>query len=274
MKQKTLFALLATLTVATAQADNYGYLTLQTADKATSVDIANGLTLTINDDGTLTAGPTTLTIADLTAMYFTTTPIELVTIGDMGWATNYSANAVDYTSADGLTAYQADFDDQAGTITIAPVTEAVAAAQGVLLQGEPGSYRVAVADQGTTLTDNDLTGAATAVTVTGNSYYALAAIDGQTVGFSLVNAGVDIPAGKAYYYAPNATRSYYVIEGATTGINSVATTTDATTDDAWYDLNGRRLATTPTHRSADGHLYPQGLKKGIYIKNGKKVIVK
>jgi hypothetical protein len=41
---------------------------------------------------------------------------------------------------------------------------------------------------------------------------------------------------------------------------SIRTITDNPSDDKWYDLNGRRIS-TPT-------------KKGLYIKNGKKVIVK
>ena len=42
----------------------------------------------------------------------------------------------------------------------------------------------------------------------------------------------------------------------------------------WYSLDGRKLAGQPTQRSAEGRLFPQGLKKGIYIVNGKKVIIK
>lgn len=39
-----------------------------------------------------------------------------------------------------------------------------------------------------------------------------------------------------------------------------------------YTLDGRKLQGQPTQRSAEGRLYPQGLKKGVYIVNGKKVI--
>ena len=42
----------------------------------------------------------------------------------------------------------------------------------------------------------------------------------------------------------------------------------------WYDLNGRQLSGKPAVRSTDGRLFPQGLKKGIYIYKGRKHIVK
>ena len=48
-----------------------------------------------------------------------------------------------------------------------------------------------------------------------------------------------------------------VIDGNATGISSIAVEAE---NDAWYNLSGQRIS-TPT-------------KKGLYIKNGKKVIVK
>jgi hypothetical protein len=42
----------------------------------------------------------------------------------------------------------------------------------------------------------------------------------------------------------------------------------------WYTLDGRRIEGQPTQRSAEGRLFPQGLKKGVYIVNGKKIVIK
>ena len=42
----------------------------------------------------------------------------------------------------------------------------------------------------------------------------------------------------------------------------------------WYTLDGRRIEGQPTQRSAEGRLFPQGLKKGVYIVNGKKKVIK
>ena len=53
------------------------------------------------------------------------------------------------------------------------------------------------------------------------------------------------------------------------GIQSVET---VKADAQVFDLQGRRVA-EPT-RSAEGRLFPKGLKKGMYIVNGKKVVIK
>ena len=58
--------------------------------------------------------------------------------------------------------------------------------------------------------------------------------------------------------AANARRLSIVHEGETTGINTVSSSADKM-DGEWYDLSGRRVAQPA---------------KGIYVKNGKKVIVK
>ena len=64
--------------------------------------------------------------------------------------------------------------------------------------------------------------------------------------------------------------------GETTAIGTLDTTTGEVSFDseAWYTLDGVKLSGQPSTRSAEGRLFPQGLKKGIYINNGKKVIVK
>ena len=62
-------------------------------------------------------------------------------------------------------------------------------------------------------------------------------------------------------------------DGETTGIISVSGSgLIVNGSDGCYDLHGRRIEGQPTQRSAEGRLYPQGLKKGVYIVNGKKVI--
>ena len=56
-----------------------------------------------------------------------------------------------------------------------------------------------------------------------------------------------------------------------TGIVTVLSD-EPTTASGTYTLDGRRIEGQPTQRSVEGRLYPQGLKKGVYIVNGKKVI--
>ena len=75
------------------------------------------------------------------------------------------------------------------------------------------------------------------------------------------DAGV-LSAGKCWIELPksanNARALSIVFEGETTGINAVSSSADKT-DGEWYDLSGRRVAQPA---------------KGIYVKNGRKVIVK
>jgi hypothetical protein len=77
--------------------------------------------------------------------------------------------------------------------------------------------------------------------------------------------GGTIPEGGIYLPKPEnnvKTRSALVIGGddGTTGISQLSTL-NSQLSDAWYDLNGRRLNGKPT-------------AKGIYIMNGKKVVMK
>ena len=58
-----------------------------------------------------------------------------------------------------------------------------------------------------------------------------------------------------------------------TGIVTVLSD-EPTTANGTYTLDGRRIEGQPTQRSAEGRLYPQGLKKGVYIVNGKKTVIK
>ena len=91
--------------------------------------------------------------------------------------------------------------------------------------------------------------------------FILAKKDG-VVGF-YKNKGGTLKANKAYLQLPtdlisgSNSISFYVEDG-TTAIQNV-TTHPATTDDAWYTLQGVRVA-QPT--------------RGLYIHNGKKVVVK
>ena len=79
--------------------------------------------------------------------------------------------------------------------------------------------------------------------------------------FVLCSSGT-LPAGSVYLPITDATaktRSLTIGDGEnTTSIDNVKC---QITDDEWYDLQGRRLGSKPT-------------KKGIYISNGSKVVIK
>lgn len=103
---------------------------------------------------------------------------------------------------------------------------------------------------------NSLIAATTNVTSVDDKYFALTKI-GDKVGFALVANGVVIPAGKAYLSVPRASGAkFFSLDGEATGINSVKT---AKADGAYYTLEGVKT-TKPV--------------KGLYIHNGKKIVVK
>ena len=81
--------------------------------------------------------------------------------------------------------------------------------------------------------------------------------------FYYTQAGT-IPEGSVYLTKPSAvkTRGFYALGGDddTTGIDARRIVTSSQ-QSAWYTLDGRRLDTMPT-------------RKGIYIKDGKKIIIK
>lgn len=102
---------------------------------------------------------------------------------------------------------------------------------------------------------NDLQ-ASTGVTADGTQY-CLTEQDGK-VGFGKVKAGVVIPAGKAYLVVKEqASANFFAFDGTVTAIKNVETS--ATADGAYYTLQGVKVE-KPT--------------KGIYVHNGKKVIIK
>ena len=100
-------------------------------------------------------------------------------------------------------------------------------------------------------------------TVTGNSstIYALDNNDTYGVGFYRVKNGVTIPAGKAYLVIGVSGAREFIGFGDDNDKTGIQTIDNGklTNDNAYYDLQGRRVA-QPT--------------KGLYIVNGKKVIIK
>ena len=98
----------------------------------------------------------------------------------------------------------------------------------------------------------------TASTANQNNY----ALNGKE--FVWVMDAIDIAANRAWLEVPAATtngRALQIVFGdEATGINGVNGVREVN-DGSWYDLNGRKLQAAPT-------------KKGVYILNGKKVVVK
>ena len=76
--------------------------------------------------------------------------------------------------------------------------------------------------------------------------------------------GTEMPARKAFLHVPgssNARALDMVFANEETGITTTNCTNNTNSDDAWYSLDGRKLNGKPT-------------KPGLYINNGRKVVIK
>lgn len=198
----------------------------------------NALTIIRNAAKMLIAGE------DLTA----TNPVE-VAIGSTGYATFSSKLAVDFSDA-AVTVYTAKVNGSKAELTEVE-SKKVPANTGVILKGSD-TVTGAVIAEADALTDNDLIAATSDVTTTG--IYILVP-DGESVKFTTMTSGT-LKAGKAYLPAASSARELNLVFGEATGISEMK---NANTSAEVYDLNGMRVA-QPT--------------KGLYIQNGKKMIVK
>lgn len=176
-----------------------------------------------------------------------------VTLNSAGYATLASSKALDFSGMAGLTAYiVADTKDSKATLTSVNVAPA---GTGLVLKGTAGTvYSIPVA---TTAADdvsaNMLEAAVTAATVEANTVYVL-------TGDKLMKfADTQIPAGKAYL-PKDKTGSARLLELVFDDATGIATVdVDVPVDAPAYDLQGRRVKT---------------VKKGVYVVDGKKVIIK
>lgn len=158
--------------------------------------------------------------------------------------------------------YTAKVNEAKSAVVLTEVSAGSVIAKGtpVLVGAEEGSYTFeASAGEATTVADNDLKAAADDTKGDGATIYALVEQDGKAV-FAPLKEGVAVSLGHAYLELPaaSATRFYSIqFGGETTGINEVNAAAKA--DGAYYTLQGVK-----TSKAA----------KGIYIHNGKKVVIK
>lgn len=202
------------------------------------------------------------------ALYKLTTVEEIpVTIGATGYATLYYSDKA-LAVPEGVTASTASVADK--NITLADTEGFVPAGTGVVLNGEQGEYTFLVVPESTAdpIEGNMLSGSDEAATTTGGGKYYMMSLDknGENVGFyygAAKGGAFTNGAHKAYLVVPDATagaKSFYLFsEAETTGIGSVQSTMFNDGRMEIFNLNGQRVST------------PQ---RGIYIVNGKKVLVK
>ena len=186
-------------------------------------------------------------------------PTETVSVSAAGYATYATTNNVIVPEDENVKVMTVTVNEGNSTITLheIPANTVIPAGTGILVKAAAGNHDfVVTSKEGATL-DNNLVAAKEAVTSDGSTYFALTTLNDGKVGFAVVKDGVSIPAGKAYLKVlAGSAAKFFGLDGEATGINSVKT---AKTDGAYYTLEGVKT-TKPV--------------KGLYIHNGKKIVVK
>ena len=183
-----------------------------------------------------------------------------ITIAASGYSTIASGYGLDFANATpvGLEAYIAS-DVTVSAVTLAAVDEAPAST-GVILKGTAGeTYTIPVKDGVAAVGTNKLQAAVNPTGIDANSVYILKG--GQ---FCKVTAASIVPAGKAYLLASDVPASApdflgFSFDGTTSISEELRMKSEEFATAPVYNLAGQRVA-NPT--------------KGLYIVNGKKVILK
>ena len=183
---------------------------------------------------------------------------KTVLVSEAGFATYATTKSVVVPEDENVKGMTVTVNEGNSTITLheIPAKTVIPANTGILVKADQGKHNfVVTSKEGTELTNN-LVAATADVTSDGATFFALTKMDTK-VGFAVVKEDVKIPAGKAYLKVPAATTAkFFSLDGEATGINSVKT---AKADGAYYTLEGVKT-TKPV--------------KGLYIHNGKKIVVK
>ena len=186
------------------------------------------------------------------------------------YATFCSEADLDFTDVVGVKAFVAEFNETTMEVQLNRVLN-VPAGTGIVLIGDAGTYTIPEGNNVATFT-NELVGVSrrTVLAKTEGAYTNYIFANGSTgAGFYAVQDGTTLAAGKAYIPLRTTALSgagvkskgigFVINDDTATGID-MAGAAHATTDDAYYTVTGTRVL-TPTPGS-------------IYIKNGKKVLVK
>lgn len=186
-----------------------------------------------------------------------------VTIGSTGYSTFSSPVPLDFSGVSGLTAFVASSVAD-GNVALTSVTTAPANT-GLILKGTAGeTYEIPVTASAVAPASNLLVGCIVNTTVAADATskfnnYVLVNEGGVAKFQSLVDNGATIPAGKAFLkngaYSAGARMLNITFADETTGISDALRPNDRVV----FNLSGQRVA------------QPQ---KGVYIVNGKKVIMK
>ena len=177
-----------------------------------------------------------------------------MTITDAGYATYCSAYNLDFSNVSDLTAYEATINGT--TVAFNEGDKIFAAGEGILLKGDKGTYNIPVVATATVNTNNKLVGVLAEEEVAAGIYVLLNT--NNNPGFYKTKSAFTVGAHTAYLPAIAGARDFIGIDdNTTTGVNSIDN--GQWTMDNVYNLNGQRV---------------NNAKKGLYIVNGKKVVIK
>jgi len=201
----------------------------------------------------------TLTIDEVTSVS--------ITLNSLGKGTYCSEYPLDFTNVSGIYAYIiSGFKPSAGNLIVTRVYE-VPAGTGLYIVGTPGNtYTIPIAP-----TDfyysNMMKGVTVATTIPANedgyTNYILASNGNGGAIFKRAN-NTQSPANRAYVQIPSSTAGARVFLGieldddSTTGLDGVITSDTEEAEGDYYNLSGQKVQTP---------------RKGIYIKNGKKIFI-
>ena len=232
-----------------------------TSTDITAAVIANSNSYTIsniNDSYTI----------DVTFAAIPTPATVTATIGTLGMATLYSPYALDFSGVAGLKAYIVSAFTPANNRAILTQVYDVPAKTSVVLVGAAADYTIPTTTTKTYVA-NLLRGADCDMKMnsTDGVYTNYILADGTNgLGFYVIQDGSTLNAGKAYLAIPNDATSpapSFVVMNLNgmdvTGIESIEKAASNMAGNAIYNLNGQRQS---------------GLKKGINIVGGKKIVVK
>src|SRR5574344_1020974 len=274
--------------ISTALDAGYYYITVNQATGYSS-SLMNGTTTlaTINDNGRTQLFKLTEAVSSdaLTVSHATTNmrldyilikkaPTVSATVTNAGFATFSSDKALDFTNVTDISAYIATSIDANNNLVMTKVTGAVPASTGLLLKGTVGTAvttTIPVAVSATAPTTNYFKSSVTATTVaatdaTNNVYHYFLMSGNKGTGFYNVDQEMTSAAGKAYLETSSALATTSTASpinlifndgSTTTGINTINTVQKA--NNKIYDLCGQEVAAP---------------NKGLYIMNGKKVVIK
>ena len=184
---------------------------------------------------------------------------QKVTIGSTGWATTVAFDPLS-VPAD-VDVYFAKYDEVNGNVKMTKVDNTYQWGC-IVVNGTAGDYYFPKITAGDVTADGGKNGLAVSwgdVKGDGSTIYALGKKDDK-VGFIKVADGVTIPSGKAYLViAAGGARDFFSFDEDDTTALTLVNNEKSTVNSVYFNLAGQRVA-QPT--------------KGLYIVNGKKVIIK